>query len=115
VLLGLAATAVINIATTIDWHALWNDLSDAAWGWIVVGFVLTQLARLTQATSSLGSIAADIPFGRVYMKQLATSYLNWPCLRTSRQGASTSGCFRRGCRGHDHGRSDRLGRLHDRG
>jgi uncharacterized membrane protein YbhN (UPF0104 family) len=76
VLLGLAATAVINAATTIDWHAFWNDLSDAVWGWIVVGFVFAQLARLTQATSSLGSIAADIPFGRVYMKQLATSYLN---------------------------------------
>jgi uncharacterized protein (TIRG00374 family) len=76
VLLVLAATAVINVATTIDWDALWNDLSDAVWGWIVVGFVLAQLARLTQATSSLGSIAADIPFGRVYMKQLATSYLN---------------------------------------
>ena len=45
-------------------------------GWIVVGFVLAQPARVTQATSSLGSIAADLPFGRVYMKQLATSYLN---------------------------------------
>jgi uncharacterized membrane protein YbhN (UPF0104 family) len=76
VLLVLAATAVINFATTIDWSTLWSNLSDATWGWIFFGFVLAQVARLTQATSSLGSIAADIPFGRVYMKQLATSYLN---------------------------------------
>jgi uncharacterized membrane protein YbhN (UPF0104 family) len=75
-LLVLAATAVINFATTIDWHTLWSNLSDAVWGWIAFGFVLAQVARLTQATSSLGSIAADIPFGRVYMKQLATGYLN---------------------------------------
>ena len=75
-LLMLAATAVISFATTIDWDTLWTDLSDATWGWIVFGFVLAQVARVTQATSSLGSIAADLPFGRVYMKQLATSYLN---------------------------------------
>ena len=75
-LLVLAATAVISFATTIDWDALWSDLSDATWGWIAFGFVLAQVARVTQATSSLGSIAADLPFGRVYMKQLATSYLN---------------------------------------
>jgi uncharacterized membrane protein YbhN (UPF0104 family) len=76
VLLVLAATAVINFATTIDWDTMWSNLKDATWGWIVFGFVLAQCARLTQATSSLGSIAADLPFGRVYMKQLATSYLN---------------------------------------
>ena len=75
-LLVLAATAVISFATTIDWDAVWSDLSDATWGWIAFGFVLAQVARVTQATSSLGSIAADLPFGRVYMKQLATSYLN---------------------------------------
>jgi uncharacterized protein (TIRG00374 family) len=75
-LLVLAATAVINFATTVDWDTVWSDLSDATVGWIVFGFVLAQAARLTQATSSLGSIAADLPFGRVYMKQLATSYLN---------------------------------------
>jgi uncharacterized membrane protein YbhN (UPF0104 family) len=72
----LAATAVISFATTIDWDAVWSDLSDATWGWIAFGFVLAQVARVTQATSSLGSIAADLPFARVYMKQLATSYLN---------------------------------------
>jgi uncharacterized membrane protein YbhN (UPF0104 family) len=75
-LLVLAATAVINFATTIDWDTVWTDLSDATWGWIAFGFVLAQAARVTQATSSLGSIAADLPFGRMYMKQLATSYLN---------------------------------------
>ena len=32
VLLVLAATAVINIATTVDWDTFWGDLSDARWG-----------------------------------------------------------------------------------
>jgi len=75
-LLGLAAVAVIDFATSIDWHTLRADLADGSWGWIAFGFFLAQSARITQATSTLGSIAADLPFGRVYMLQLATSYLN---------------------------------------
>ena len=117
VLLALAATAVINIATTIDWDAFWSDLSDAVWGWIVVGFVFAQLARVTQATSSLGSIAADIPFGRVYMKQLATSYLNLAMpSHIARAGVDIRFFQRQGLPGasRDHRRTDRLGRQHDR-
>ncbi len=117
VLLGLAATAVINVATTIDWDAFWNDLSGAVWGWIIVGFVLAQLARLTQAASSLGSIAADLPFGRVYMKQLATSYLNLAMpshvarIGRRHQVLPAPGPSRRD---RDHRRADRLVRQHVR-
>ena len=50
--------------------------ANADWGWIVLGFVLSQLPRLTQAVAMLGSIAARLPFIPVYMKQLATCYLN---------------------------------------
>jgi glycosyltransferase 2 family protein len=75
-LLVLAAAAVITAATRIDWNALRADLADASWGWIAAGFVCAQLPRLTQATSTLGSIAARLPFGPVYIKELATCYLN---------------------------------------
>jgi uncharacterized membrane protein YbhN (UPF0104 family) len=75
-LLVLAATAVISAATSVDWDAVRTDLADATWSWIALGFVVAQLPRLTQATSTLGSIAARLPFGPVYMKELTTSYLN---------------------------------------
>ena len=75
-LLVLAAAAIISAASGVDWEALRADLADAGWGWIAFGFVVAQLPRLTQAASTLGSIAASLPFGPVYMKELATSYLN---------------------------------------
>ena len=53
-----------------------SDLSNASWGWIVFGFVLAQLPRLTQALAALGAIAAKLRFGPVYVLKLATSYLN---------------------------------------
>jgi glycosyltransferase 2 family protein len=75
-LLVLAAAAIISAASSVDWEALRADLADAGWGWIAFGFVVAQLPRLAQAASTLGSIAASLPFGPVYMKELATSYLN---------------------------------------
>jgi uncharacterized membrane protein YbhN (UPF0104 family) len=75
-LLVLAATAVISAASSIDWESVRTDLADASWGWIAFGFVVAQLPRLTQAASTLGSVAARLSFGPVYMKELTTSYLN---------------------------------------
>jgi len=75
-LLVLAAAAVLSAASNVDWAELRTDLADAAWGWIAFGFVVAQLPRLTQAASTLGSVAARLSFGPVYMKELTTSYLN---------------------------------------
>ncbi len=75
-LLVLAAAAVLSAASNVDWSQLRTDLADAAWGWVALGFVFAQLPRLTQAAATLGSIAAKLPFGPVYMKELTTSYLN---------------------------------------
>jgi len=75
-LLLLAGLAVLSFATGIDYDQLWSGLQGATWGWIVLGFVVAQLPRLTQATSTLGSVAADLRFGPVYGMQLATGYMN---------------------------------------
>jgi glycosyltransferase 2 family protein len=75
-LLLLAALAVLSFATGIDYDQLWGTLQDASWGWILLGFGVAQLPRLTQATATLGSVAADLRFGPVYVLQLATSYMN---------------------------------------
>jgi uncharacterized membrane protein YbhN (UPF0104 family) len=75
-LLVLAAAAVISGASSVEWSALREDLADASWSWLALGFVFAQLPRLTQAASTLGSVAASLPLGPVYMKELTTSYLN---------------------------------------
>jgi uncharacterized membrane protein YbhN (UPF0104 family) len=75
-LLVLAAGAVVTAASNVDWDELRSDLADASWGWIAFGFILAQVPRVTQAVAMLGAIAARLPFGPVYLKELATCYLN---------------------------------------
>jgi glycosyltransferase 2 family protein len=75
-LLVLAASAIFSLLGDIDWDTLRSDLADASWGWIAFGFVVAQLPRLTQAVATLGSVAAKLRYGPVYVLQLATCYLN---------------------------------------
>jgi uncharacterized protein (TIRG00374 family) len=75
-LLLFAGLAVLSFATGIDYGQLWTSLENATWGWILLGFLVAQTPRLSQATSTLGSVSADLRFGPVYGMQLATSYMN---------------------------------------
>jgi uncharacterized membrane protein YbhN (UPF0104 family) len=75
-LLLLAAAAVFKFVGGVDFTELAKDLRTASWGWIIAGAIVAQLPRLTQAVSTLGSIPARLPFGPVYVLQLATSYMN---------------------------------------
>jgi len=75
-LLTLAAIAVLRFVAKVDFGEVRDDLADAHWGWVVLAFVVAQLPRLTQALGALGSIAADVRYGPLYVLQLATSYLN---------------------------------------
>jgi glycosyltransferase 2 family protein len=75
-LLVLAFAAIFQAATSVDWAVVREELSNADWGWIVLGFVLCQAPRLAQAVAMLGSVAARLPFWPVYIKELATCYLN---------------------------------------
>lgn len=75
-LLGLASYAVLSAAVDVDWSEFSSTLGDAAWGWIFFGFLVAQLPRVTQALATLGSVPAPLPFGPVYVMQLATGYMN---------------------------------------
>ena len=75
-LLVLAFAALLKAFGNVDWDEVQTVLADADWGWIIFGFFLSQVPRLTQAVAMLGSIAARLPFGPVYIKELATCYLN---------------------------------------
>jgi uncharacterized protein (TIRG00374 family) len=75
-LLALAVSTIVGGLAGLDYEALLTHLEDASWGWVAVGFVAAQLPRLTQALSTLGSVAARLPFAHVYVMQLATGYMN---------------------------------------
>jgi uncharacterized membrane protein YbhN (UPF0104 family) len=94
-LLVVAVTALIRFAGNVDFEEVKADLQNASWGWIVAAFVAAQLPRLTQAASTLGSIAADLRFGPIYVLQLATSYLNLALPSTVGRAAVTVRFFQR--------------------
>jgi uncharacterized protein (TIRG00374 family) len=75
-LLVLASYAIFSAAGGVDWDQFRTTVRDASWAWILLAFLVAQLPRVTQAVSTLGSVAAPLPFGPVYAMQLATGYMN---------------------------------------
>ncbi len=75
-LLVLASYAILGAAGGVDWDQFRTTVRDASWAWIPFAFLVAQLPRVTQAVSTLGSVAAPLPFGPVYGMQLATGYMN---------------------------------------
>jgi hypothetical protein len=75
-LFGFAAYTILEAAAGVDWGDVLSTIGDASIAWIVAGFVVAQLPRLTQSVSTLGSVPVSLPFGPVYAMQLTTSYMN---------------------------------------
>lgn len=75
-LLALASYAIISAASGVDWGEVRGSLEGATWSWILLGLLVAQLPRVTQAVSTLGSVPIRLAFGPVYALQLATSYMN---------------------------------------
>ena len=74
-LLLFAASVIASAVTNIDFQALRENFANASWGWIVAGFCVAQLTRVTLAFSTLGSLVAKLRLGPVYLMQLAEQYL----------------------------------------
>jgi uncharacterized membrane protein YbhN (UPF0104 family) len=59
---------LINVTNSVD------TIIGAEWAWVVVAFLCSQAAYVASAVEDLGSIAGDLPFGRVVAVELANSF-----------------------------------------
>jgi uncharacterized membrane protein YbhN (UPF0104 family) len=75
-LLAFAGGAVLSFVGGVNVGQFGDALSQASWGWIAAAAVVAQLPRVSQAVATRSSVPAEVPFGPVYVLQLATSYLN---------------------------------------
>jgi uncharacterized membrane protein YbhN (UPF0104 family) len=75
-LLGFAAYTILDAAAGIDWGDVLSTIGDASWAWMAFALIAAQLPRVSQAVSTLGSVPSPLPFGPVYVMQLATGYMN---------------------------------------
>jgi uncharacterized membrane protein YbhN (UPF0104 family) len=75
-LLLLAATAIVDGLSGLDYAAVGDELRALAWGAVAIGFVLTQTARASGAMSTIGASPQPLPLGPVVLLQFAIGYIN---------------------------------------
>jgi uncharacterized protein (TIRG00374 family) len=71
-----ALFAVYFAFSDVSWDELIDEVQDATWWIVAIGFVVAQMPRLAQSCSTLGASPVRLPFGPVYALQLAMSYIN---------------------------------------
>jgi uncharacterized protein (TIRG00374 family) len=73
---AVAVIALISGLAGLDLEELVDQVRGATWWLVILGFVVTQLPRVTQAVSTLGAAPVPLALRPVYMLQLAVSYVN---------------------------------------
>ena len=71
----LAVMAIISALAGLDLEGVLDQIRDATWWLLLLGFVIAQLVRISQSVSTLGASPKPLPFGPVYGLQLSMSYL----------------------------------------
>ena len=62
------------IGVLIDVSKSFDTVIGADWLWVVVAFVLAQLAYVASAVEGIGSVAGPLPFGRAVAVEVANSF-----------------------------------------
>ncbi len=73
---GFAIIAITSALSGLDFEAVGKEVAAATVWLLVLGFLVAQVTRVTQAVSTLGASPKRLPFGPVYALQLAVGYLN---------------------------------------
>jgi uncharacterized protein (TIRG00374 family) len=62
------------VGVLIDVSKSFDTVLGADWLWVIMAFVLAQLAFVASAVESIGSIAGPLPFGRVLAVEVANAF-----------------------------------------
>ena len=62
------------IGVLIDVSQSFDTVLGANWLWVIVAFILAQLAFVASAVEAIGSVAGPLPFGRVVAVEVANSF-----------------------------------------
>jgi glycosyltransferase 2 family protein len=76
ILPALAVLALISGLSDMDLEQVVDEIRNAIWWLVLLGFLLGQVPRFPQALSTLGASPKPIPLGPLYALQLAVSYIN---------------------------------------
>jgi uncharacterized membrane protein YbhN (UPF0104 family) len=62
------------VGVLLDVSKSFDTVIGASWLWVIVAFVLAQLAVVASAVEAMGSVAGVLPFGRVLAVEVANSF-----------------------------------------
>lgn len=71
----LAGYALIGMLAGIDFAAVWDELQDADWAWILVAFVAAQVTLLSDASSMMAAVAQPIPMRPTVQLESAIKFI----------------------------------------
>ena len=76
VLTVIAANALISSLTDLGLSTIADEVANAAWGWVLVAFVLAQLTNIGEYVTLIGVMGRPAPFGPTMMFRYALSFVS---------------------------------------
>ena len=71
----VAMYALIGMLTDIDFVAVWEVAEDATWAWIIIGFLVGQLAFFPEAAGMLFATGYDLPLKPLVILQVSVKWI----------------------------------------
>ena len=71
----IAAYALFGMLVGIDFVAVWEELQDALWAWVLIGFLFATATLVTDAFALLAAVATPVPLGPSIQLQSAIKFI----------------------------------------
>ncbi|TVZ04551.1 UPF0104 family protein [Trebonia kvetii] len=72
--IGTLVGGWVLIGVLLDVSKSFDTVIGASWLWVIMAFLLAQLAYVASAVESIGSVAGPLPFGRVLGTEIANTF-----------------------------------------
>lgn len=98
VMTGLTLFAIsflVSAFSDIDFVAVWDELQNAQWAWIVVAFLVGQLVYFPEATGMLAAVGYPIPLRPVLVLQSAVKFIGLAVPSTAGRVGMTAAFLRK--------------------
>ena len=71
----VAAYALIGMLVGIDFVAVWEELQDALWAWVLIGFLFATATLVTDAFALLAAVSTPVPLGPSIQLQSSIKFI----------------------------------------
>lgn len=91
----LAAYILLTTLINLDWSTVWSTWQNAAWAWVVIGFVVCQLTSFADAGTAMSTVRTRLPLAPLVHLQYAVKTVGLAISATLGRVALYTTFFRR--------------------